>query len=73
MIRSLFADADENGDGYVDMYEFGRFVARNGLTFDGRDPIDVFGDYGTMRWFPLKFAQFERMMLDATHTGVMDY
>jgi hypothetical protein len=48
-IRSLFADADTNSDGFVDVKEFGRFVFRHGLTFQGRDPVDVFGNFGETR------------------------
>jgi hypothetical protein len=62
-IRSLFADADSNNDGFVDVNEFGRFVFRHGLTFQGRDPVDVFGDFGKTRWYPLDYAQFENLAL----------
>jgi hypothetical protein len=61
-IRSLFADADTNSDGFVDVNEFGRFVFRHGLTFQGRDPVEVFGDFGETRCYPLDYAQFEKLV-----------
>lgn len=69
-LRSLFSEADENEDGFVDVYEFARFVARKGYTFNGRDPTDVFGDYGEIPYQSLRFQEFERLILDVD-TGVV--
>jgi hypothetical protein len=71
--RSLFAKADRNGDGFVDMSEFRHFVSQHGLTLGGRNPIDVFGDFGQTRWHPLDQVQFERLLVDADVVGQLEH
>jgi hypothetical protein len=68
--RFLFDDADSNRDGTVDLHEFCRFVFRHGLTFGGREPLDVFvfgGPSCETTYEALDYAQFRRrlVLLDA--------